>query len=123
MEPVKSITMVNKVFYELLVESDCPETNLFKWVIIQAFWDISNQAVGAISAIDFLNNNRWEWRKKREEVCDLAFTESSWLTASIIQGIYLGYSTDPTIRARINKILAQWDECIYLNWKESCKCM
>jgi len=114
MVAVTNLAVIDEVFFQLLYESDYPETNLFKWTILQAFLDIIYQMEDVVSAMDFLGSNKFEWKQRRDEICELAFMFSSWMTADLIQQIYLDYTTNKTVRARITEIFNKYEAGIYL---------
>lgn len=110
MKTIKDIRLIDKIFYQLLIESQYPEVNLFKWIILQCWYDLYNDKKGVLTAISFLISNNWEWKKQRETVCDIAFLDSYWLDVNLLQGAYLGYKYSKKIRNRICDILSQFEK-------------
>lgn len=105
-----TIKTVNQIFYQLLIKSQYTETNLFKWVILQCWYDLISRKKGLVSAIDFLNSEKYEWKTRREELCEIAFIDIAWLNASILQDLYKIWCNNEIIRNRITSILIKFEE-------------
>ena len=118
MDKKLDLDTVNRIFYQLLDESDYTETNLFKWVILQCWYDLITRKKGVISAIEFLNSEKFEWKARREEICEIAFTDIAWLDAAMLQEVYKSWNENEGIRNRITNILIQFEKGYY-SLKES----